>query len=281
MDELSLLTNADRTPLPDPAELAPARARLLAAIHAEPARGRSRRRLVASGAVVVGLAAAITAVIALGPLEEAGIAPPKASAAEVLHQAAVAARTMPDVVPRPDQFVYSKSQYADGSTREAWLSADGTHDGLVEDHGERLPVPGCVAGQVRPPEPKPCEPSPAYLADLPTDAAGMVDYLQRNNRGEPGDLNALAKEVYFLTGENYVRPESRAALFEALGKIDGLTLVDDVTDPAGRHGVGASWTSDDTKLTMVLDRETHALLGMWDYWALLDTAIVDQAGQRP
>jgi hypothetical protein len=37
---------------------------------------------------------------------------------------------LPAAPPRPDQFVYTGSQTADGP-REAWLSADGAHDGLI------------------------------------------------------------------------------------------------------------------------------------------------------
>jgi hypothetical protein len=287
MDELTLLRDLDRTPLPDPDQLAPARAALLAAIATEEPPRRSRRRLVASGAVVAGLAAAITAVVALGPVAE--VAPPTASAAEVLDQAAAAARRAPDVVPRPDQFVYTRSQDGDGSVRETWLSADGTRDGLIEQHGERVPVPGCVGGQrqvMRGAEVvvgrfEPCTPSPAYRADLPTAAPAMLDFLAAGRSGEAGDGTALGPDALFLVGENQLSPSARAKLFEAVGQVEGLTVIDNAVDAAGRPGIGVSWTHAGTVSTMVFDRDTHLLLGTADTWALLRTAIVDQAGQRP
>ena len=149
MDDLTLLKDMGAaTPLPGQDDLAPARARLLAGIDA-PVRPHRRRRLWLSGAAVVGLAAAITGVVALGGLEPVGVTPPKASAAEILHLAADAAREQPATPPRPDQFVYTKTKLGDGSVREAWLSADGTRDGLIAQHGENIPLPGCRDGRAQ------------------------------------------------------------------------------------------------------------------------------------
>ena len=159
MDDLTLLKDmADRTPLPGAAELAPSRARLMAVIGqptvttaVPPAirSARSRRRLLVSGAAVVGLAAAITGVVALGGLEPVGVAPPSASAAEILNEAAAAARTQPDTPPRPDQFVYTKTRLGNGATREAWLSVDGSRDGMIKDLGATMVIPGCLDGQAQ------------------------------------------------------------------------------------------------------------------------------------
>jgi hypothetical protein len=315
MDDLALLKDmADRTPLPTSADLAPARARLTAAFTQEdeqmttqltaastgkePARStegrpRRRRRLVVSAVAVVGMAAAITGVVALGGLEEVGVAPPKASAAEILHQAADAAREQPATPPRPDQFVYTRSQNTDGSVREAWLSADGTHDGLISQGGENIPVAGCRDGQeavIKGTEPipgafQPCEPSPAYVPDLPTDAAGMRAYLEELSH-DPKDRNSVNKNIHFVTAETYVSPESLAALFEALSAFPGLTIDEQATDGAGRPGVGVSWTSPGQgkkpfTMTLVFDPKTHTFLGISDWNAVLERGVVDTAGQRP
>lgn len=301
MDELALLKDmADRTPLPTDADLAPARNRLTAATNhsavstapappaINPPPRRSRRRLWLSGVAVVGLAAAITGVVSFGGLEPVGVAPPKASAAEILQQAADAARTLPDTPPRPDQFVYTRTHNSDGSTREAWLSADGTHDGLIKQQGEDIPLPGCRDGQAMvikgdqaiPGAFEPCAAQPAYQPDLPTDAAGMREYLL----GLPGGddkVNSLGKNIHFVVAENYVSPASLAALFEAVSGLDGLTVVPDAKDGAGRPGVGVSWTHEGFTVTMVFDRTSHAFLGMSGWEAIVQQAIVDVAGQRP
>jgi hypothetical protein len=321
MDELTLLRDmADRTPLPSATDLAPARARLAAAlshptqenapmaIHinstqppqqhdkaTKPRRGR--RRLVVSAVAVVGLAAAITGVVALGGLESVGVAPPKASAAEILHQAADAARDQPATPPRPEQFVYTKSQNPDGSIREAWLSADGAHDGLVRQMGEDIPLAGCRDGQAPvikgteaiPGKFEPCEPYPAYLTNVPTTAAEMKTYIEQLG-GDPKSVNAVGKNISFVVGENFVAPESLAALFEALATFPGLTVDEHATDGAGRSGTGVSWTIDGKNpkgepaaiaTTLVFDPTTHVFLGFSKGTAVVERAIVDTAGQQP
>lgn len=291
MDDLTLLKDmADRTPLPTDDDLAPARARLLAGITAAPAptpiAPRRRRRLVLSGAAVVGLAAAITGVVALGGLEPVGVAPATASAAEILHLAADAARALPTTPPRPDQLVYTKTQLGDGSVREAWLSADGTHDGQITQQGEDIPLPGCRDGQaqvIKGTEPlpgvvEPCEPSPAYRADLPTDAEAMREYVT----GFGGDgPNTFAKNIHFLFAETYVSPASLAALFDAVADVEGIEVVQDAEDGANRPGIGVRWTDDGNTTTLVFDRQTHAFLGITGYDAVVEQAVVDTVGARP
>jgi hypothetical protein len=313
MDELALLKDmADRTPLPTAAELAPARARLTAAVHTPtalvpdrstsamstppadlaPARGRpARRRLLISGAAVIGLAAAITFAVSLGGLEPVGVAPAKANAAEILHQAADAARTLPDTPPRPDQFIYTKTQSKGGDVREAWLSADGTHDGLIRQQGENIPLPGCRDGKAMvvkgdqevPGVLESCEPNPAYRPGLPTDAAAMRQYLI-DLGGDMGEsrTNSLGKNILYVVGENYVGPASLAALWEAVADLDpGLKVVDNVQDAAGRPGVGVSWTYTTVPMTLVFDKDTYAFLGFADSETVVQQAFVDVAGQRP
>lgn len=299
MDELALLRElADATPLPDAEHLAPARARLTSAMTmtaAEPAtarrlppdRPRRRRRLWLPGVTAAGIAAAITAVVALGGREPVSEPPANAAAVEILRDAAAAARALPDTPPRPDQFVYTKTEGPGDYVREAWLSADGTHDGLIMQLGDVIPLPGCRNGQsqaYKGPNPipglfTPCEPYPAYDPDLPTDAAGMRDYVT-TLPGTNDKTNSLAKNIYSLVGENYVRPASLAALFEAAAHIDGLTIEENVTDGAGRPGVGVSWTNTNT-ITLVFDRHTYAFLGVAGSDAVVQRAVVDVAGQRP
>lgn len=309
MDELALLKDmADRTPLPSETDLAPARARLTAALTqataAPPAialRPRRRRRLVVSGITVVGLAAAITAVVSFGGLDPVGVAPPDADAVAFLHQAADAARKLPTTPPRPDQFVYTKSQTADG-LRETWLSADGTHDGLIKQERElesgevvldSIPMPGCRDGQRKVSKgdedtglTEPCTPDPAYRADLPTDAAGMRKYLGQasdakpDDPQDPKDLDTL---IHFAFTETYVSPQTLAALFEVMADFPGLTVDEHATDLAGHPGFGLSWPqpADQDTVTLVFDPETHAFLGIPDQSAVLVHAIVGAAGQRP
>jgi len=304
MDELALLKDmANDTPLPSATDLAPARARLTAALteatappKITPLAPRRRRRLLVSGVTAVGLAAAITAVVSFGGL---GPGASEADAGEILHQAADAARKLPATPPRPDQFVYTKSG-SDGGLREAWLSTDGTHDGLIEQDREldsgrierdRTPMPGCRDGQRRVMRGdydmgmfEPCTPWPAYRADLPRDAAGMRAYLSNPAYTPDGDPQGFNRLIHAAFVETYVPPETLAALFEVMADFPGLTVDEDATDAAGRHGIGVSWTLPTDEVTLIFDPETHALLGYshsdWSS-AVIDRAIVDAAGQRP
>lgn len=281
MDEMTLLRNVvDQAPLPTAADLALTRERLMAGLTAEPPR-RSRKRLLLSGATVVGLAAALTGVVAFGGLESVGVAPPEAAAVEFLHQAADAVRELPATPPRPDQFVYTRSETTDGS-REAWLSADGEHDGLIRQHGQDIPLPACQDGRQRVIRgdqdtgmTQRCEVWPAYRR-LPTDTDGMRAYLERD---PGGDFDTL---LHFAIQETYVSPRSMAALFEIMADFPGLEIVEDATDGAGRHGVGLTWAqpADQNEVILVFDQKTHVLLGTEDT-AIFEHAVVDAVGQKP
>lgn len=305
MDELQLLKEAgEKTPLVTLAELAPARARLEAAIGAASAASvnsvtsrasapRSRRkRLFWGGAGVVGLAAAITAAIAIAPVEE--VAPQAvADPVRVLTEAAAAALLMPDVEPRPDQLIYTKTQNPD-SVRETWLSVDGEHDGLVKQSQGDFPLPGCVDGKaqvIKGDQPLPgkfdeCQPSPAYLRDLPTDADAMLAYLLKNHSGVKGDVNALGKDVANLADETYLRPAARAALFGAAAKVPGLSVIEGAKDGIGRLGIGITWpmppgSSKEAKpMILVFDAKTGMYLGDRGT-AVVTRGIVDKIGDRP
>jgi hypothetical protein len=280
VDEMTLLRDVvDQTPLPTATDLAPARERLIAGLTAGQPR-KSKKRLILSSATVVGLAAAITGVVAFGGLESVGVAPPEADAVAFLHQAADAVRELPTTPPRPDQFVYTRSETTEGA-REAWLSADGEHDGMIRQQGEDIPMPGCKDGRRRVMRgdhdmgmTEPCDPRPAHLR-LPTDTAGMRAYLE----GEPNDFDVL---LHFAIQENYVSPRSMAALFEVMADYPGLEIVEDATDGAGRHGVGLTWAqpADQNEVTLVFDPETHVFLGTEDS-AIFVHAVVDAVGQRP
>ncbi|ANN17491.1 hypothetical protein SD37_18810 [Amycolatopsis orientalis] len=302
MDELQLITERTASvPLAESGALASARERLMTEIAATEAENvtplRKRRRWVWTGVGAAGLAAAITAVVALAPVEQVGLEPPAAAAdpVTVLRNAAAAALKTPGAPPKPDQFVYTRTKQPDGE-REAWLSADGTHDGLIKmTDGALFPLPGCRNGRAqvyKGDEPlkgvtEPCKPSPGYRADLPTDADAMFAYLNANHSGHDGDVNAMGKDVLTLANENYLPPAVRAALFGAAAKMPGLRAIDHAQDAAGRPGVGITWPlrrGDDPKVAkpvvIVFAADTFQYLGT-NSTAVTASGVVDAAGQRP
>ncbi|MEV7552209.1 CU044_5270 family protein [Amycolatopsis sp. NPDC089917] len=302
MDELQLIAERTKSvPLADSGALGSARARLTAEIAAAETENvvplKKRPRWAWIGAGAAGLAAAITAVVALAPVEKVGLEPPAAAAdpVVVLRNAAAAASKASDTPPKPDQFLYTKTKQPDGE-REAWLSADGTRDGRIRmADGSLFPLPGCRNGQAqvyKGDQPlkgvmEPCTPSPAYRTDLPVDVEAMFAYLDANHSGETGDYNAMGKDVLALANETLLTPAARAALFGAAAKVPGLRAVDHTEDAAGRPGVGITWPlrpQDDPKVAkpvvLVFAADTFEFLGT-NSTAVTASGVVDQAGQRP
>lgn len=291
VDEMKLIKDfSGSAPLPDRNRLMPARNRLVVAAAEErtgsaPAMRIRGRRWAWSTGLTVGLAAAISGVLVLTPAGEVGGGAPvaNAEAAQVLQNAADAALKLPDTPPRPDQFVYVRTETPTGP-REAWLSADGTRESVYTQDGENPgTAPACEGSTYQdsaatPEETGDCTPEPGYNPALPTDADAMLEHLKNPENAK--DPNVVASIRRILT-ESYVRPESRAALFEAAAKVPGITVVPDAKDPSGRSGIGISFPSPDgTPQLLIFDRDSYAFLGT-ESTAQLELYIADQPGHRP
>ncbi len=287
MDEMQLLRDfAGPAELPARDDLARRRADLLAATAAR----RPARRWVWGSVTAAGLAAAATAVFALTPA--APPAPPAAAGpVEFLYRAAAAARAQPDVEPRPDQFLYTRTRLADGRENEFWASADGTHDGFEVLFGHESVIAGCRDGKRVQREGRGrtvtsrCEPRPAAHPDLPTDADAMLAYLHKSTYGEGDTRHDLGTEVVDLAG-GYLRPAARAALYEAVAKVPGLVARTDAQDAAGRPVLGITWSSTTehgigNQDEFLFDPVTFAYVGSGTTGAVVGQGIVDEVRQRP
>ncbi|GAA4599742.1 CU044_5270 family protein [Planotetraspora phitsanulokensis] len=281
-------------------------------------------RIAAAG----GLAAALTAGVLTTQVVNVGGSPPASTASaavRILQGAASEARSRPMVAVRGDQFVYAESittaigmpqaQGADpadmtvvSQRRQAWFSADGTRDGVIRERARSggdvrvIDLPGCRDGvRVQSKGGKavgqPCEPEPRYRTDLPTDADGMLAHLYRagGDTKNPRDQDAFTA-AGDLIRETYLSPASLAAVFDAVARIPGVTVVGDVKDEAGRTGVAVALTQvQGSRAELIFDARTHAFLGerstqvrdqdgltagqVLDSTAILKIAIVDRAGQ--
>ena len=319
------------------AELSEARYRVLTTITRGRAAFRQRRstaaggiadtalaRRIAIGGVTVAAAAAITAGVMVGTKGTAPAVvtvPVKLTAREVLDRAAAAALKEPVVVPRDDQFVFTKVVGSGGEVELSWLSVDGTRDGLTESpvngkvqksvqlgcvNGERkIRLPGRngqpIKGGHKPivakgPVPMdgplvtvPCTPERAFFPDMPATAAAMGPYLARTQGIRLNDLNDLSKTVGFMLESDYILPAQRAALYRFLAATPGLTVESHVRDVSGRPGIGVVWHFYGSKAMNIFDPRTFAYLGMTTWGeqgqlggdALVRTAIVDRAGEMP
>ena len=238
------------------------------------------------------------------------------TAKRVLDTAATAALSHPAVPPRPDQFVYTKIGDGRGHAALTWLSVDGSRNGLMEAGGPNgtSTLLGCVDGkhQIRTPgyngkpytgpaKPKapvpldgpvvtePCIPQPAFFPAMPTTASAMPGYLAKTRGLRLNDLNDVAKVVEGIFQSDYLLPAQRAALYEFLATMPGLTLERHVKDITGRPGIGVSWSFMGSKAMLIFDPSTYTLLGITTWGeqgqvgggALLQMAITNQAGQQP
>jgi hypothetical protein len=281
-------------------------------------------RIAAAG----GLAAALTAGVLTSQVVNVGGNPPASTASaavRILQGAASEARSRPAVAVRGDQFIYAESittaigmaqgQDSDpgdmtviSQRRQAWLSADGTRDGMIRERAESggdakvMEMPGCRDGiRVQSKGGKafgqPCEPEAHYRMDLPTDADGMLAYLYRagGDTRNPRDQDAF-NAAGDLIREAYLSPASLAAVFDAVAQIPGVTVIGEVKDEAGRTGVAVALTQvQGSRTELIFDARTHAFLGerstqvrnqdglkagqVLDSTAVLKIAIVDRAGQ--
>ncbi|MFI7343905.1 CU044_5270 family protein [Streptomyces sp. NPDC050085] len=137
---------------------------------------------------------------------------------------------------------------------------------------------------------------------LPTDADGMYRWLTGASGGGTGsERDGFDKAARLLDAELLV-PKVEGAVYAALARFDGVTLVDTVHDVAGRPGVGvAMGTSGGDREVLVFDKADRRFLGeslldgsprkdacdatgVGDALrgtAILERAVVDHSGDTP
>ncbi|MFI7272774.1 CU044_5270 family protein [Streptomyces sp. NPDC049879] len=268
---------------------------LLPAIGLPAAAGALALALVAGGAPGGADAPGGTA----GTPTATGDAPPAATAVQLLDQVALAAAAAAPVEIRDDQYVYVRSLEGQGGgqpqEREVWTAVDGSRDGLLRQEGAAdVPLSG-GSGDYR------------FLQTLPTGPEAMLEWLygQREEGDEDHDAD---QDAYVLLGdllrESLVPPDVAAALYGAAALIPGVSVVPDARDAAGRHGIAVSRTDSynpGRSAELIFDEESLELLGTREValtdldfeegpvaagdvlgsTAVLDRAVVDEAGTRP
>lgn len=256
-----------------------------------PPAARGRRR-AGSARWTLRLAAAVVAVVAVvATVQVVDVGPPavrdragggaRANAAELGALAAKAARDVPGPYPKPGQWVYIKTLVAhdagsrvlqeDGSARLVrfpavapraveWWSEAGSKPGaqvssVTNREGNALVGPPLIQGVNYP-----------GLPSLPTDPDRLLkviyDY-QRKHGG--GGAEAWPETFTMIAGmltNLWVAPELQAALFQAMAKIPGVTVVQDTVDAAGRRGMALALVDDRVRFEVILEEGTYRYLGL-------------------
>ncbi|OSZ61804.1 hypothetical protein OQI_03585 [Streptomyces pharetrae CZA14] len=276
---------------------------------------RPRRRWLRP-ALVVGTVAVVTAVALTVAVPAGGDspAPPSSATVALLEDIALAAEHQGGRYGeiRDDQFVYIDSKVSYSRTGEGmktkipplhrleqWHSVDGTREGLMRESGR--------GEWPRDPEPQPGERNYDYatnykhLSTLPTDADEMYEWLREVGPGysEQETEQAMFVLVGDLIRSAIVPPEQSAALYRAVARIPGVTVIENAVDAAGRKGVAIAREDPDnpSRDEWIFDKETYEFLGertvaSEDYsdvkegtvtsnTAVLRRAVVDKPGQRP
>ncbi|MEU8955754.1 CU044_5270 family protein [Streptomyces sp. NPDC048518] len=295
------------------------RVRLFAAMNERPATVRPLRRRPVLRIALTGLVTAAVAATLLvtgdGTSEGRQAKPPAVgspnaatvAAAKVLGGAAARERRheKQTVVPRDDQFLYSKrvikeTEQKTGEVRtytdEMWDSVDGSQRSLSMELGKVMWEEPMGKGEgVWPPR------RWAELKKLPTDPEKLVPAIVSMGSGDT-PISALTEDdrwqAYFLLGELLKAPTLpeglRAAAYEGLALVPGVKTVEGVEDSAGRPGVGIAYPSQFKGRYLIFDPKSYAFLGFRDervsrdgkttYTQLSHTvewAVVDKVRQRP
>jgi hypothetical protein len=274
----------------------------------------SARRLVFASVAATAIAAGVAAALIVVPGHDgqpgstSAVVPggvtngASLTAAQFLGAAARAALRQPAGAPRPSQWVYSETEGPTGAKTQLWLPADGSRNGLVHPSQGAGQYPACTIAQA---ETKHCLPDVGYFPDMPTNPKQLFAYLDKvqiaSDSAQPGEggswlANQLAKGVFVLMQQSYLRPAQRAALYELMADTPGFTVVPHVRDAIGRVGVAVEWTFEGGRGAVIFEPGTYEFLGVrtwpvasfhgpgahqYDGDALIKLAIVDRVGQLP
>ncbi|MCE7010804.1 CU044_5270 family protein [Kibdelosporangium philippinense] len=139
-------------------------------------------------------------------------------------------------------------------------------------------------------------PTYRFLATLPTDPTALRDAIYAHARQEVGNSKQYTVDQWaFQMIGNLVQsaapPALKAALYRVAATVPGVESVDNVTDAAGRQGIGVAHTVNNAgdRTILIFDRTTYQVMGRagqvsdgrTDSVAVLATGLVAEAGQTP
>jgi hypothetical protein len=306
MNELERMC-ADVSP-PDESVVAEGYRRLLAATRRgdEAARSRHRSRshrprpwqVVAPAGLVTAVAVGVVVAQSIGdhpPTSPHNIK--NVSASEVLHHAAAAARTEPELHPRADQYIYVRSKDAwgpglshpglpkGGDTRQVWLSVDGSKPGLLREPCGANPARLCDTPLVNADAPQ-AQPTPApgsYLWNLQNIPRRIRSLRAEVSRPVPHPTEPPGKQAWEEIRddlvESYLPPKLRAQIFDFLAEVPGIKVERNVTDASGRPGIAVTTTMYNTRSELIFDPGSYRFLGSREIY--LGPVAVESASRVP
>lgn len=253
-------------------------------------RRRNRRRRIAGGTTLLAVAVALTALVSM-PRDRtataaAWLSTASAKAAEATNRPARIRVEMGGLI-RFGNGPRSWTLLSRGETYTQTLTADGRLRNVDSSQGTRTPAGPrdrarwIAAGMPEIPDIPVVLGQPVQIGEqgradpnkLPTDPDALLKRLRHrvaSNEHPREALFIIAGELLF---DPVVRPPMRAALFDALTRVEGIVVDEHATDRLGRPGAAisltsryseetGSWRTGDstTKTTLLFDRETTRAL---------------------
>ncbi|GAA3964644.1 hypothetical protein GCM10023085_53990 [Actinomadura viridis] len=278
----------DEVAPPSPEVLAEGRARLLTATREDgrqshrPRRYRGLLAVALTGTVATATAAGAVAIMAQG----SDVGGPRdvrpVSAREVLTRAATVARMEPELKPRPDQYLFTRSLETWGPgavtpgkpkgqrTRQVWLRADGSEPGLLRTSCWRQPTKVCDTPLVSEDAPR-NQPVPAPGSHLWTvREVPRLLKLWGSQLNAPSPSPSENPSITAWSGpqdllhQGYLPPRLRAQVFEFLADVPGVKVDQNATDALGRPGISLSKDNQNLRQELIFDRRTYRFLGSRD-----------------
>ncbi|PKW12344.1 hypothetical protein SAMN05428944_0401 [Streptomyces sp. 1222.5] len=281
--------------------------------------GRPVIRAALATVVVAAITSGVVTVVDATSREDRHAAAPGAdsprmravSASTVLKAAAAHQRRQEkQIAPRDDQFIYTKelvteTEIKTGKTRtlvdENWHSVDGTKRGWTMEVGK-----GWWAEPLKPNQSMWPPAKWQELEKLPTEPFKLILFVQKRLIGRKPTPTPDIRDhdwpmiefglVNLLHRRPVMPPGLRAAAFEALGMIPGVTATPGVTDADGRPGIAIAYKDPFHQLptsdVLIFADDTYDFLGFEDshvgerraykrIFTLESYAIVDKVKQRP
>jgi hypothetical protein len=108
-------------------------------------------------------------------------------------------------------------------------------------------------------------PTYAYLQSLPTNPRRLLDLIEQHTPADsPDKRTGTFLVIEQLLSTTILPPQTAAALYRAAALIPGMTIIPDVTDALGRHGIGVSIHEDVYKTdeeVWIFSKKTFQFLG--------------------
>ncbi|AKZ53642.1 hypothetical protein SAM23877_0593 [Streptomyces ambofaciens ATCC 23877] len=278
-------------------------------------RPRVRWGLLLGTAVAAGAAVVVLSLGSGSPDTARTVPPASAASVRLLERAALAAATTPRTTVRAGQYSYVKTVghtsvlsettagemelLREDESMERWTSVDGSKPTMQRKGGSDSLLPGTAGGGNL------NAPTYIFLAALPADPDALLEQIrddaEKNHGAGSGSTTGPDQEAFVTIGDllrnGVTPPKTTAALYRAAALIPGVGIVPDAVDAAGRHGVAVARTHDGERTEWIFDKSTARLLGERtvlvedNAWgragtavtsvALIDSGIVDEAGQTP